>query len=212
MMLRLASPMLPIGGFSYSQGLEQAIELGWVSDEASTARWLEGLLDCCFARFEVPLLYAACSEPNRLPQLNQLYIASRESLELRNETLQMGHSLLQLLKPNHVLPAWALDAQENQALCLPAAWALAAQCWQVQPQVALQAYLFAWLENQILAALKTVPLGQQAGQRLLDQLLPKLDALVDQVDLPQDEWSNGAPGLAMASSWHEIQYSRMFRS
>jgi urease accessory protein len=213
LMLRLASPMLPIGGFSYSQGLEQAIERGWVVDEASTQSWIEGVLQCSFAQFEAPLVWKACAEPLHAERLNALYCASREAAELLAETLQMGFSLAQMLEKFAPLPRWAAQARDAEALSLPGAWSIAAEQFGLSPDAALQAYLFSWLENQIMVALKAVPLGQQAGQRLLHALLPELTRIARHASTLQErEWSNFAPGLAMASSWHEIQYSRMFRS
>jgi urease accessory protein len=212
-MLRMASPMLPIGGFSYSQGQEQAIELGWVHDEGSAARWMIGVLQCSFARFEAPLVWMMCNDSSQSMRLNALYLATRETAELRAETLQMGFSLAQMIEKLDHLPDWAARARDEERLSLPAAWSVAACTMGLSADAALYAYLFAWLENQVMAALKAVPLGQQAGQRILSEVLPVMARVAQEAPfLAEEQWSNFAPGLALASSWHEIQYSRMFRS
>lgn len=216
--LRLASPALPIGAFSYSQGLETAIERGWVRTERDLHGWLHDLLAHVVARFEAPLVRALCEAVARGDdagerRLHALYLASRETAELRAESVQMGHSLQRLLRG---LPEGGSnpDAEGDlDAVALPLAWARAARAFGLAPAAALAAYLWAWLENQVTAAIKAVPLGQQAGQRLLSALVPALaDACDAAARLPESQWSNFAPGLALASSWHETQYTRIFRS
>lgn len=219
-LLQLASPTLPIGAYTYSQGLEWAIEAGTVRDEASAEAWIGGLLRHALGEFEAPLVAAqqrawaadANAEANRL---NALFIASRESAELRAETLQMGYSFRRLL---HELPEFAdtptlaaLDTLDE--LTFPTAWSAVAAHWQIDPADALAAYLWSWCENQTMAALKAVPLGQSAGQRLLLALGGELEAIVTRaLALPEAGWSNFAPGFAVACSRHETQYSRLFRS
>lgn len=222
-MLRLASPALPIGGFSYSQGLETAIERGWVRNGADLVRWLDELLALNIGRFEAPLVFQLCNavadgRHQEAQRLHALYLSSRETAELRAESLQMGYSLLQLLGPTATAtgtdPSGTHPSGADPDGCaLPYAWALAAVAFGLTPQQALTAYLWAWLENQVMAALKAVPLGQQAGQRAIAALTPRLAAVCDQAaGLPEEQWSNFAPGFALASSWHETQYSRLFRS
>ena len=224
--LRLASPALPIGGFSYSQGLETAIERGWVKDAESAQRWLADCLVLNIGRFEAPLVHALCcsvaaQEWSEAIRLNDWYLASRETSELRAETLQMGYSLLQILHnlyahdPSRLpLPAGLESGADGEAgASMPYAWALASRSFGLPPAEALTAYLWAWLENQVMVTMKAVPLGQQAGQRVLSGLIPLLEqASGNAAGLPEDDWSNFAPGFALASSWHETQYSRMFRS
>lgn len=218
--LRLASPALPIGGFSYSQGLETAIERGWIQTESQVREWLHDLLACVIGRFEAPLVLALCEavahgDVMRTDRLHALFIASRESAELHAETVQMGFSLERMM---HALPEGGrlgpVEAPGSPAeVALPLAWARAAHAFGLPPTDALAAYLWAWLENQVMAAIKAVPLGQQAGQRLLSALVPVLArTCADAATLAEDDWSNFAPGLALASSWHETQYTRIFRS
>lgn len=220
-LLQLSSPTLPVGAYTYSQGLEWAAEAGTVTDEASASAWIGGLMRSAVARFEAPLtarLLAAwtAGDDTTVARLNADFLASRESAELRAETVQMGYSLVRLLRD---LPAFRavpgrverLDAIDTPAF--PTAWTAAASAWQIPAREALPAYLWAWLENQVMAAIKVVPLGQSAGQRLLATLGEDIPALARAaLSCPEDDWSNFTPGLALASCRHETQYSRLFRS
>lgn len=221
--LRLASPALPIGGFSYSQGLETAIDRGWVRDEASARIWLHDLLRHVVGRWEAPLVFATCEAVARDDEtaaraLDARWLASRETAELRAETVQMGWSLARMIVdlPESRSATAAADARSPRdpaAGALPLAWARAAHVFGLPPADALAAYLWAWLENQVMAAIKAVPLGQQAGQRLFSALLPTLAETIAATGADGlDDASNFAPGFALACSWHETQYSRLFRS
>jgi urease accessory protein len=222
--LRLASPALPIGGFSYSQGLESAIERGWVHDADSARRWIGDCLSMNIGRFEAPLVQALCraalaGDWTEATRLDELYVASRETRELRAETLQMGFSLLRILRglvsgdDASLRRVSELDDDGSREFSLPCAWALAGKVFGMPAADSATAYLWAWLENQVMVTMKAVPLGQQAGQSVLSALLPALERTVEASgSLAEDEWSNFAPGFVLASSWHETQYSRMFRS
>jgi urease accessory protein len=213
-LLRLASPALPVGGFSYSQGLEWAVEAGWVKTEADAARWIGDLLAGPLGQFDAPLVAAlhdalTAGDLGTARTLDQRYLASREARELRDETLQMGYSMAALLRG---LPEWR-DAPDSGLQSWPARFAEACVRLGQTRAASLTAYLFAWLENQVAAAIKLVPLGQSAGQRLLSQLIPPLAKVVEGAPrLDQSEWISSSPGLAIASSQHETQYSRLFRS
>jgi len=218
-LLRLASPQLPIGGYSYSQGLEMAVECERVHDEASARRWLGDQLLLNLARFEAPLLLAHCQAAAaedwaELDRLADCHRASRETRELRLESRQMGYSLKQLLDnlPELDAPARALFQRiEEPGLAL--GWALAARAWGISPDDALTAWLWGWLENQLAVLMKTLPLGQQAAQRLTSQLLPTLQrAQHDATLIEPEHWGSAAFGLSLASMAHERQYSRLFRS
>jgi len=218
-LLRLASPQLPIGGYSYSQGLEMAVENGRVSDADSARHWLEDQLLLNLARFEAPLLLAHCEAAAqddwpRLLQLAAEHRASRETRELQLESRQMGYSLTQLLDglPELDQPARdCLAAADEPGLAL--AWSLAARAWRIDPADALAAWLWGWLENQLAVLMKTLPLGQQAAQRLTSQLLPVLSqAQRDASELPERDWGSAPFGLVLTSMAHERQYSRLFRS
>ncbi|MCQ2997903.1 urease accessory protein UreF [Pseudomonas syringae] len=218
-LLRLASPQLPIGGYSYSQGLEMAVENQRVVDPASASRWVGDQLLLNLARFEAPLLLAHCvaaAEENwcQLLQLSDEHRASRETRELNLESRQMGYSLKQLLigLPELDRPAREFLAQTEEPH-LALGWALAARAWQISPQDALAAWLWSWLENQLAVLMKTLPLGQQAAQRLTSELLPLLQkAQQHATDLDPQHIGSAAFGLSLASMAHERQYSRLFRS
>jgi len=218
-LLRLASPQLPIGGYSYSQGLEMAVDNGRVNDPASARRWISDQMLLNLARFEAPLLLAHCvaaSEDNwsELLQRCEEHRASRETRELHQESRQMGYSLQQLLNglPELDIPARAFLEQRSEPH-LALGWALAARAWQISPQDALAAWLWSWLENQLAVLMKTLPLGQQAAQRLTSELLPLLQqAQQNASHIHPDHYGSAAFGLSLASMAHERQYSRLFRS
>ncbi len=218
-LLRLASPQLPIGGYSYSQGLEMAVEQQIVHDESSARRWLADQLLLNLARFEAPLLRAHCQAAaaeqwDELERLAGCHRASRETRELRLESRQMGYSLKQLLDnlPELDAPARALFQRTDEP-GLALGWALSARAWGISPEDALAAWLWGWLENQLAVLMKTLPLGQQAAQRLTSQLLPTLQqAQHDATTIEPEHWGSAAIGLALMSMGHERQYSRLFRS
>lgn len=209
----LASPALPVGGFSYSEGLEAAIDSQQVHDEASAACWLDDQLRLSLGRSELPLVAAALGAARRgdAPRLQALadwHSHTRETGELRLQSEQMGGSLI----------GW-LDARDGPGLQAPApcpwpvAFALAAARSEAAPLDVLLSFGFSWAENQVQAALKTVPLGQNAGQRILARLARELPAVAQAALAIGDEARQSfTPGLAIASSRHETQYSRLFRS
>ncbi len=202
-LLQLASPALPVGAYSYSQGLESAVEAGIVHDAASALAWIEDLLMLSVARMDAPLFLLLFADP----EFNEMLLASRESAELRAETVQMGYSL------NRLLPELGLEPLGCQEPSFPAVFAHAARQWGIAPDEALTAYLFSWLENQVMAAVKAVPLGQTDGQKMLLHLGGRVGDIVRQARaMPEGALGNFAPGLAILSAKHETQYSRLFRS
>lgn len=220
-LMQLASPVLPVGAYTYSQGLEWAVESGVVRGEADALRWIGDLLEAGVSRFEAPLLANqlaawAAGDDDEVSRLNGDFLASRETSELRAETLQMGYSLARLLGELDAfaaLPGWRARLQRIDAPAYPTAWSAAAAAWDVPTDEALAGYLWAWAENQVMAAVKAVPLGQSAGQRLLAELGERIPRLATTARaLPERAWSNFTPGLAIASSRHETQYTRLFRS
>jgi urease accessory protein len=218
-LLQLASPALPVGAYSYSGGLESALEDSLIVDAAGTGRWIGDVLDHSLATFEAPILWrmsAALEDGDRATfgRWNAVFRAGRESAELRAETLQMGRSLRILLAE---LPFGAVEElaalERGGGLTFPAAFSFAAHRMNIDAAAALLAYLWSWLENQVMAALKASPLGQTAGQKILAALGARLPAVAQTaMQLHDDELSNFAPGLAIASCRHETQYSRLFRS
>ena len=219
-LLQLASPALPVGAYTYSQGLEWAVESGIISNETSAGRWIADLMQHGIGRFEAPLLAALMSawandDLAAVLELNADFLASRESAELRAETVQMGFSLRRLLHDlrDDSLSPIAQTVDTLPEVAFPTVWAGIAASWQIEPTAALTAYLWSWAENQVMAALKAVPLGQAAGQRLLAELGNQIPSISTQaLSLPPSEWSNFTPAFAIACARHETQYSRLFRS
>lgn len=218
-LLWLASPALPVGGFSYSEGLEAAIEAGSVRDEASAQRWLLDQLHLGLGRSELPLLaqaiaaWAAHDGP-RIAVLNEWALATRETSELRRQCEQMGRSMRDWLRqrtPDDArLPTLARLAP---APAWPIAFALAAAQSGADARDALLAFGFGWAENMVQAALKAMSLGQSGGQRILGALSEALPAVVDAaLALPDHDRQAFTPMLAILSAQHETQYSRLFRS
>lgn len=225
-LLQLASPMLPVGAYAYSQGLEWAIESGRVHDGASAASWIGDVIEIYLTRFELPLLWrmhrawSRCdldedksSGIDALKHWNAVYTAGRDTLEARTETLQMGYSLVRLLEDLDVDIDAVMLLERFVPVTFPLAYACATAGWQIPAASALHAYLWSWTENQVSAAMKAVPLGQTAGQRILLDLGARIPAAVATASqLPDAALSNFAPGLSIAGAQHEIQYSRLFRS
>jgi urease accessory protein len=215
-LLQLASPALPVGAYSYSQGLEAAAEAGLVRDAAGAERWIGDVMELGLCAMEAPILWRlanawAAGDMATVGRWNAEFLASRESAELRAETVQMGYSLRKLASELDVEGARALD--EVGEIAYPTAFAFVAVAWGIDARDALAAYLWAWLENQMLAAVKAVPLGQTDGQRLLLRLGDRIPAAVEKAAiLADDDLANFAPGLAILSARHETQYTRIFRS
>ena len=211
-LLHLASPALPVGGFAYSQGLESAIHCGIVHDAGSAQHWIGTLLNHGLARLEAPLwlrLHAAAmrTDDAEIGRWNDEVLATRETAELRAESSQMGVSMLR------IYPALGLVAPALSGPTYTAAFAIACARLGIEANDGLAAYLWAWLENQVLVAVKTVPLGQQAGQAMLFALHPHISKAIETaVALGDDEMGTATVGLALLSARHETQYSRLFRS
>lgn len=219
-LLQLASPALPVGAYTYSQGLEWAVEAGVIGDEASAGRWIADLLQHGIGRYEAPLVFAlmaawSVDDRGEIARLNGEFLASRESAELRAETAQMGFSLHRLVRDlrDPVLAGVETTLAGIGEIAFPTGWAGIAAAWNIDAPAALTAYLWAWAENQVMAALKAVPLGQASGQRLLAELGGQIPAVAAAaLQLPESEWSNFTPAFAIACARHETQYSRLFRS
>jgi urease accessory protein len=218
-LMRLASPALPVGGFSYSEALEAAVDAAIVHDAASAAQWLSDQLHLSLARADLPLVAAAhaawCThDAPRIAELNTWLLVTRESAELRAQAEQMGRSMLEWLRQQRTDDARvATLAALAPVPSWPVAFALAAAQTGAPAHESVLAYGFSWAENQVQAALKSVPLGQNAGQRILAQLAQELDALaLTALTIDDDQRQVFAPMLAIRSSQHETQYSRLFRS
>ena len=219
-LLQLASPALPVGAYTYSQGLEWAVESGRIRNEAEAGQWIGDLLSGAIGRFEAPLLVHLMQHWRdqshaEVQRLNADFLASRESAELRAESLQMGFSLKRLLADlrDPALEPMRVVLADWPEIAFPTVWAGLAKIWGIDPLSAVSAYLWSWAENQVMAALKAVPLGQTGGQRLLAELGLRLPAVAEAaLHLPEAAWSNFTPAFALCSARHETQYSRLFRS
>ena len=215
-LLRLASPMLPVGAYAYSQGMEWAVEEGTIRDEDSALVWIADLLRFSVGSLEAPVwqrLYRAWQERDveAARHWNERFIAIRETAEFRAETLQMGGAMKAVLDATREIDTGLLDQIESPAF--PTAFSFAAHGLGVPQREGLTGYLWAWGENQVSAAMKLVPLGQSSGQRILVKLIALLPEIADNaLGMQDDGLSNFAPALAIASSRHETQYTRLFRS
>lgn len=218
-LMQLASPALPVGGFSYSEGLEAAVEAGLVRDETQAGDWLLAQLHLSLERADLPVLAQALpawqrQDVARVEQLNQWLGLTRESAELRLQTQQMGRSLAEWLKNRDDADARVPQlAGLRPAPTWPVAFGLAAALAGAPLRETLLAFGFGWAENMVQAAIRCVPLGQSAGQRMLARLSLALPEAVDRAAArSEDRWQAHTPGLAILSSQHETQYSRLFRS
>jgi urease accessory protein len=218
-LLQLASPMLPVGAYSYSQGLEWAIESGDVKDVDSAKVWIADVLHTYQSHFELPVLarlYQAwqANDMQKVAEWDGFYQAGRDTSEALSETRQMGYSLCRLLNDLNEFPKELMrHIHQLQTPAFPTIYAATAHYWKIPLPACLQAYVWGWLENQASAAMKTVPLGQVAGQKILFSLGELLPAIVQNaLALKDDELSNFNPLLTIAGCLHETQYSRLFRS
>ena len=215
-LLQLVSPGLPIGMYSYSQGIESAVADGWISSSKDTEAWLSGVLKTSFLHIDLPILdrlYSAWKSDDleRVTYWSRMLIAYRETAELRLEDRHSGQALARLL--------YSLGFDEMQAWCrhpeatLAGMFSFIAIKWRIPKQQMLLGYCWSWLENQVLCAVKLIPLGQVADQQLLIALTNVIPDLVEQaLQLEDKDIGGSAFSLALASSRHEMQYSRLFRS
>ena len=219
-LLQLVSPALPVGAFSYSEGLEVLIQNRTIVDEAALLSWLQTELQHGSLRVEAaalrPLSALLCawatasddSARERLIDLDGWLHASREAAEMRAQQRQMGVSLLQLLSDlGYPLPY-------QLSLSWPTAWAWACHALRVDDRAMVEGYLYSWIANQLSAAVRLLPLGPSRAQALQHKLLPLIemqsDVLLRVVD-PRELWSSGV-GVGLAQLAHAELYSRLFRS
>ena len=214
----LASPALPVGSFSYSEGLEAAIERAGVATESIAADWLSDQLHLTLARGDLAVIAQAipawrADQQGRIKTLNYWVMQTRETSELRAQSEQMGRSLVEWLRNHDGANRAHITACAALPPTYPVAFALAASQTEAGLRDCLLAYAFGWAENMVQAALKSVPLGQSAGQRILARLSWEIPGAVEAaMELGDDERQAFSPMLAILSSQHETQYSRLFRS
>ena len=211
---QLISPALPIGAFAYSQGLEYAVESGWVDSEQKTAEWIKGQIRKTLTTLDVPVmrrLHAAWQAEDNDAAIywNEWLLAARESKELRDEDIQLGQSLKRVLNGLDINLPLESDIEWTYA----AMFAYASVKWEIPFIDSATGLLWAWSENQVAAAVKLVPLGQTSGQNILSEVLEEIPAAIEATKkFNDDEIGVLAPGLGIASALHETQYSRLFRS
>jgi urease accessory protein len=215
-LLRLASPGLPVGAFSYSRGLEPAVAAAVVHDEQSAADFILGVLEHSVCPLDGAMLVRlyrawACSDIDQVRRSTQRLRAFRESAELLLEDEQMGLALSRLLVAQDVPSA------DPKAAGIPPSYtcmfALAAVRWGLDLEQALGGFFWAVCESQVSAAMRVLPLGQTAGQRILERSIAVIERCVQRAQaIGDDNVGNFAPGLALLSAQHETQYSRLFRS
>ncbi|BBO91499.1 urease accessory protein UreF [Desulfosarcina ovata] len=213
-LMHLVSPSLPTGAFAYSQGLEWAVESGWIKNADDLEGWLRDLIAHNLTGVDVPLLdrmRTACQNQDEAALMRwcDLLLAFRETHELRLEEHNRGSAMVRLLEGLAVplLPSGLVER------CQLAGFALAAAHWQIDRVAAATGYLWSWLENQVLTGIKLIPLGQTQGHRILLQMDPAVAAAVEQgLCLDDDAIGASSPAMAMASSGHETQYTRLYRS
>jgi len=218
-LIRLASPSLPVGGFSYSEGIEAAVDAALVTDEASACAWLLDQLELGVGRSDLPVAARALAAWRRgdrkgVAEWNAWLATTRETNELRRQSEQMGRSLAQWLRQRSADDDRVAFLEAlSPAPMWPVAFALAAADSGASSRAVLASFAAGWAENATQAALKAVPLGQTAAQRILAALSAAIPAAVERaLAMPAGEMQAFAPMLAILSSQHEEQYSRLFRS
>lgn len=218
-LLQLSSSLCPIGAFAYSQGLESAIEQGWVRSEDELARWLDGVGSHALARLDLPLLARAHGAWTRgdadgARRIGELLASNRESRELYEQDQQLGLSLARLLVNLGVSGADGLLAVgEHTRISYVTAYALGAARFGISALAAAHGFAFTWAEQQVSAASRLIPLGHMASQRALSAVLGSVPSWVEiGLGLEEQQIGSSTPALSMAAAWHETQYTRLFRS
>jgi urease accessory protein len=215
-LMQLSSSALPVGGFTYSQGLEWTVECEWIRTEDELRDWLADLIDSNLQYLEIPVLVRmmqACEEKDELALARwiDILLAHRETSELRLEEMNRGRAMARLLEGLEVELAgkWKLILAKSQT----AGFALALSQWQIPLKSGAQGFAWAWLENLVISGVKLIPLGQMAGQRILRDLAAPLAVAVEKgIEVSDENIGSSSPALAYASARHETQYTRLFRS
>jgi urease accessory protein len=231
-LLQLASPALPTGAYSYSEGLENLCDRGTIRNQADLRHWLEQELQYGAIRMEAAVMLRAYraaeqNDPKTLLYWNNWLTATRDTLELRLQSWQMGQSLIKLVQDMNLagdsmhhaltslieaLPSFR-ENSEGQGCNLAIAYGLTASIWQIDENTALIGYLYSWLANLVSAGVKLIPLGQTVGQQILFDFNEQIDRGLDTLThLTDDQMESCSWGVAIASMNHETQYSRLFRS
>jgi len=213
---QLVSPALPVGAYHFSQGLEFAVHENWVFDEDTACEWISGIACNAIGTMDIPILLRLhdawrAHDKETVRRWSQFLIAARETSELRAEERHMGKALAKVLVELEIDAAHEWIVRDHTSY--GAMFSLAATCWSIERIDTAQAYLWAWSENQVLAALKLLPIGQSAGQRILNRIIPSIPTIVSHaLDIADDDVCIATPSHGIASARHETQYSRLFRS
>jgi urease accessory protein len=215
-LMQLVSPSLPIGAFTYSQGIEWCVEADWIIDADSLECWLTDLLQTTMQELEIPILLRSMQawkdkDMTSLEHWSELNMASRETCELRLEEKNRATALFRLLSSLKIAD---VDRYESIIITSQAAgFSYASMAWNIPPHQACLGYIWSWLENLVIAAVKLVPLGQTDGQKLLMNLSGRVTEVIEHArQLRDEEIGSSSPALAIASAQHETQYTRLFRS
>ncbi len=215
-LMQLVSPSLPVGAFTYSQGLEWAVECGWVTNESELHDWVLDLMRSAMTQLELPVLArlytaVAADDVETIKAWTDYLIASRESRELREEERNRGRALAALLPELGLAPSD--DVHLLCRRCQLTGFAHAAVHWGIPMEQAAAGYLWGWVESMVLAGVKIIPLGQSAGQRLIAKLSESVPVCVETgLALGDDGIGASCTAQAIASSRHETQYTRIYRS
>lgn len=215
-LMNLMSPTLPIGGFTYSQGIEKAIESNWITDFESAKKWLESQLLINLKFTDLPILmrlYKSVDSKNykRVTYWSNFLLACRETMELRDEENNRGRSLAKLIESLEKDQAkeWSEILKTNHLL----GYAFLSNVWNIPIKKLLLGYSWSWLENQVAATVKIIPLGQTDGQKLLNEIIKKIPNVVEEAEIINDnEIGISQPAFVIASCLHETQYTRIYRS
>jgi urease accessory protein len=221
-LLQLSSATLPVGGYAFSHGLEWALEAEWLSTSEDVIEWLSVQLTESVATLDLPILHRQCLALDQqdipaLIQWNDTVLACRESYELRLTDTALADAMIRLLQglsiESDLLKTLNEQCAKPHNISYVTAFAIAATHWRISPHYAALGYAWAWLENQVAAATKLTLFGQLSAQKAIDALMPVVEQAVSRSLLISDDAiGTSLPGLAMASSHHETQYSRLFRS
>lgn len=214
-LLYLVSPALPVGAYAYSQGQEYAVDSGWLEEESALIDWIRGVLTHSVGTTDLPVLqrcYDAWQNQDleSIQSWNTFLQASRETKELLLEDQQLGIALARLLE-NHGIDTHA--KRLNNSASFVVLFALAGVRWRIPVHELMHGFAWSWLENQVASATKAIPLGQTQAQSILMSLIDDIPEVVAAaIDISEEKIGAGLPGLALSSSLHERQYSRLFRS
>jgi len=215
-LMQLISPSLPVGAFTYSQGIEWCVEAGWLNDADRLEQWLSDLLQTSVQDLEIPILQRMMQawsdgDTASLQYWSELSMASRETAELRMEEKNRAYALFRLLSSLELVEVTRYESLIKSSQT--AGYSFASVAWDIPPHQACLGYVWSWLENLVIAAVKLVPLGQTDGQKILMHLSSQVDEVIKRAtQLSDDEIGCSSPALAIASAQHETQYTRLFRS